>query len=85
MAYFKILSVVINSNKGMKLSNITLDISIVPISTEFRLFKTYVYKYAYFTIPNNNKSTFHNDHDNYQKIYKNMNYLILNDIFDKYF
>ena len=51
----------------------------------FRLFKTYVYKYAYFTIPNNNKSTFHNDHDNYQKIYKNMNYLILNDIFDKYF
>ena len=51
----------------------------------FRLFKTYVYKYAYFTISNNNKSTFHNHHDNYQKIYKNMNYLILNDVFRKYF
>ena len=51
----------------------------------FRLFKTYVYKYAYFTISNNNKSTFHNHHDNYQKIYKNMNYLILNDVFQKYF
>ena len=51
----------------------------------FRLFKTYVYKYAYFTISNNNKSTFHNHHDNYQKIYKNMNYLILNDVFHKYF
>lgn len=50
----------------------------------FRIFKTYLYKYPLFTISNNNKSTFHNDHDNYQKIYKNINYLILNDIFSDY-
>lgn len=50
----------------------------------FRIFKTYLYKYPLFTITNNNKSTFHNDHDQYQKIYKNINYLILNEIFDKY-
>lgn len=51
----------------------------------FRLFKTYLYKYPYFTINNNNKSTFHNDHDHYQKIYKNINYIILNNLIDKYF
>lgn len=50
----------------------------------FRVFNTYVYKYPLFTISNNNKSTFHNDHDNYQKIFKNINYLILNSTFDKY-
>lgn len=50
----------------------------------FRVFNTYVYKYPLFTISNNNKSTFHNDHDNYQKIFKNINYLILNNTFDKY-
>ena len=50
----------------------------------FRLFKTYVYKYPLFTINNNNKSTFHNDHDHYQKIYKNINLLILNNTIDNY-
>jgi len=50
----------------------------------FRLFKTYVYKYPLFTINNNNKSTFHRDHENYQKIYKNINLLILNNTMDKY-
>ena len=50
----------------------------------FRVFNTYVYKYPLFTIKNNNKSTFHNDHDNYQKIYKNINLLILNNIIEKF-
>lgn len=50
----------------------------------FRLFKTYVYKYPLFTINNNNKSTFHSDHENYQKIYKNINLLILNNVIDNY-
>ena len=50
----------------------------------FRIFKTYLYKYPLFTINNNNKSTFHNDHDHYQKIYKNINLLILNNVFDNY-
>ena len=51
----------------------------------FRLFKSYVYQYPIFTIPDNNTSTFHKDHDNYQKIYKNINYLILNDTINKHF
>lgn len=50
----------------------------------FRIFNTYLFKYPLFTISNNNKSTFHNDHDNYQKIYKNINYLILNNTIDIY-
>ena len=44
-----------------------------------------VYKYPLFTFNNNNTSTFHKDHDLYQKIYKNLNLLILNDIINKYF
>ena len=51
----------------------------------FRLFNTYLYKYPLFTFNNNNTSTFHKDHDLYQKIYKNLNLLILNDIINKYF
>ena len=51
----------------------------------FRIFKTYVYQYPYFTINNNNSSTFHKDHDHYQKIYKNINYIVLNNLMKKYF
>ena len=51
----------------------------------FRLFNTYLYKYPLFTFMNNNSSTFHKDHDLYQKIYKNLNLIILNDIINKYF
>jgi hypothetical protein len=50
----------------------------------FSKFNTYVYKYPYFTFPNNNDSTFHSDHLNYHKIYKNCNYLTLNDIVDNF-
>ena len=43
----------------------------------FRFFNTYVYKYPYFTFPKNNESTIHRDHLLYHSIYKNINYLIL--------
>jgi hypothetical protein len=48
----------------------------------FSKFNTYVYKYPYFTFPNNNDSTLHEDHLSYHKIYKSCNYLVLNDILD---
>jgi hypothetical protein len=44
----------------------------------FRIFNTYVYKYPYFTFPKNNESTIHKDHLQYHSIYKNINYVILN-------
>jgi hypothetical protein len=50
----------------------------------FSNFNTYIYKYPYFTFPKNNDSTFHEDHLEYHKIYKACNYLVLNNIFDKY-
>ena len=43
----------------------------------FSKFKTYVYKYPYFTFPNNNDSTLHDDHINYHKLYKLCNYMVL--------
>ena len=43
----------------------------------FSKFKTYVYKYPYFTFPNNNDSTLHDDHIHYHKLYKLCNYMIL--------
>jgi len=43
----------------------------------FRVFNTYVYKYPYFTFPKNNESTIHDDHLLYHSIYKNINYVIL--------
>jgi GR25 family glycosyltransferase involved in LPS biosynthesis len=42
----------------------------------FSKFNTYVYKYPYFTFPNNNDSTLHQDHLNYHKIYKISNYIV---------
>lgn len=50
----------------------------------FSKFNTYVYKYPYFTFPNNNDSTFHEDHLNYHRIYKICNYIILENIYDNY-
>ena len=48
----------------------------------FSKFNTYVYKYPYFTFPNNNDSTFHEDHLNYHRIYKICNYITLENIYD---
>ena len=50
----------------------------------FSKFNTYIYKYPYFTFPNNNDSTFHEDHLNYHCIYKNCNYLVLNNVYNDY-
>ena len=51
----------------------------------FSKFKTYVYKYPYFTFPNDNDSTFHDDHLDYHRIYKGSNYITLEGIYDYYF
>jgi hypothetical protein len=50
----------------------------------FSKFKTYVYKYPYFTFPNDNDSTFHEDHLNYHRIYKQSNYITLEGLYDMY-
>jgi hypothetical protein len=50
----------------------------------FYKFNTYVYKYPYFTFPNDNDSTLHNDHIQYHKIYKMCNYLILENIVEDF-
>lgn len=46
----------------------------------FSKFKTYVYKYPYFTFPNNNNSTLHDDHIQYHNLYKLCNYLVLENL-----
>ena len=51
----------------------------------FSKFNTYVYKYPYFTFPNNNDSTLHSDHLSYHKIYKNCNYLVWNNVINELF
>lgn len=50
----------------------------------FSKFNTYIYKYPYFTFPTNNDSTFHEDHLDYHCIYKNCNYLVLNNVYNDY-
>jgi hypothetical protein len=50
----------------------------------FSNFNTYVYKYPYFTFPNDNDSTFHEDHLNYHKIYKICNLITLEHTIDSY-
>lgn len=50
----------------------------------FCKFNTYVYKYPYFTFPNDNDSTFHEDHLNYHRIYKQSNYITLEGLYDMY-
>jgi len=50
----------------------------------FSKFKTYVYKYPYFTFPNDNDSTFHEDHLNYHRIYKQSNFITLEGLYDQF-
>jgi hypothetical protein len=50
----------------------------------FSKFNTYVYKYPYFTFPDDNDSTFHDDHLNYHKIYKISNYITLENIYEEF-
>jgi hypothetical protein len=50
----------------------------------FSKFNTYVYKYPFFTFPNNNDSTFHKDHVDYHRIYKISNYIVHEKIYEEY-
>jgi len=50
----------------------------------FSKFNTYVYKYPLMTFPNNNDSTFHEDHLDYHKLYKISNYMTLENMYTKY-
>ena len=50
----------------------------------FSKLNTYFYKYPYFTFPNENDSTFHDDHIQYHKIYKLMNYITHEKMCEKY-
>ena len=50
----------------------------------FSKFNTYIYKYPFFTFPNDNDSTFHSDHLQYHRLYKMCNYLVLNNIYDQF-
>ena len=47
-------------------------------------FKTYYYKYPYFCNPNINDSNIHDDHLDYHILYKNMNYMTLEEVYNKY-
>lgn len=78
------LSYLINHNSLYKLNEIKKDNKYKTFNDVmaadnylFRVFNTYVYKYPYFTFPKNNESTIHKDHLQYHSIYKNINYLIL--------
>ena len=50
----------------------------------FSKLNTYVYKYPLFTFPENIDSTIHQDHIQYHKIYKNNNYITLENIYEEY-
>jgi len=47
-------------------------------------FNTYYYKLPYFCNPTDNDSYIHDDHLGYHRIYKNCNYLTLENIYNKY-
>lgn len=51
----------------------------------FKHFNTYVSKYPYFTFPNDNDSTLHDDHIQYHKIYKICNYLTLERVVENFY
>lgn len=51
----------------------------------FSKFNTYIYKYPYFTFPNDNDSTLHDDHLQYHKIYKLCNYITLENVVNKFY
>jgi hypothetical protein len=51
----------------------------------FYYFKTYVYQYSYFTIPDTNNSTIHPDHIPYHMLYKKYNIIHLKKMKEKLF
>ena len=51
----------------------------------FSKFKTFVSHYPYMTFPNENDSTFHEDHLQYHKLYKCCNYIVLEKMIETIF
>ncbi len=51
----------------------------------FSKFNTFVTHYPYFTFPNENDSTFHEDHLQYHKLYKCSNYIVLEKMIENIF
>ena len=86
------ISYLINHKSSQKINNLKIDQKwkcssydvMVSDNYIFSKLNTYVYKYPYFTFPNNNDSTFHEDHLEYHKLYKISNYITLNNIYNEY-
>jgi hypothetical protein len=86
------ISYLINHNAAEKLCELKIDKkwvyndcdSMVADSFIFSKLNTYLYKYPYMTFPNNNYSTIHEDHINYHYMYKNANYLTLENVYEEY-
>ena len=86
------ISYLINHNAKTKINNLKKENKWICKESDlmvsdnyiFSKLNTYVYKYPYFTFPNDNDSTFHEDHLNYHKIYKISNYITLENIYDDF-
>jgi len=86
------ISYLVNFNKIQKINQLKINNKwicnendlMVSDNYIFSKFNTYVYKYPYFTFPNDNSSTFHEDHLEYHKIYKISNYITLENIYNQY-
>ena len=85
------ISYLVNHKSIQKIDNLKKDGKWICRATDlmvsdnyiFSKFNTYVYKYPYFTFPNDNDSTVHIDHLDYHRLYKITNYMTLEKI-DKY-
>ena len=86
------ISYLINHKSSQKINNLKIDQKwkcssydiMVSDNYIFSKLNTYIYKYPYFTFPNNNDSTFHEDHLEYHKLYKISNYITLNNIYNEH-
>ena len=86
------MAYIINKNIKDKLNNLKNDGKwiykendiMVADNYIYSKFNTYFYKIPYFCNPTNNDSYIHNDHLEYHRIYKNNNYLTLENIYNKY-
>lgn len=86
------ISYLVNYKSMGKIKNIKMDGKWICKDTDlmvsdnyiFSKFNTYVYKYPFFTFPNDNDSTFHADHLDYHYMYKISNYITLENIYKQY-
>ena len=73
-----------NKQNDQELWTCNKDDLMVSDSYIFSKLNTYVYKYPLFTFPENIDSTIHQDHVQYHIIYKNNNYITLENIYEEY-